>query len=749
MSSKNSSQLFELEQSQEDKSHLADAVAFLNSKPLETQNIAAAAEKFKVSYHTLQHRFSHNKQKILTAPQEDVLLEWMCYQAEEGRPWGKERVRVKVEKLTSRKPSLEWVKAFYACHKDELKFCGTSGLDLKQAQAFNPATMSDHFKKLGDAIKEHKYKLRNIYNFDETGMQIGGGRRSTGKKYFISRRSRAKYKKWSAYLELVTMVECVCADGTKLDLGFIFQGGKTFDMDWFLDHPDIFVGLTENGWTDNFQCEKWFTNVFIPKACAKAGNEEDPILLIFDGHGSHLTDAIQPCDTGCFGPLQRAWIEQMEEIVEETHESMPKHEFVNEYMAVWAVAIKEVTIKAAFRKTGIALFNPNIFTNEDFAPSRVTSIKASLPSSFPEFTSSIINSPDKNAATPSATTSSDPFEASPILGPNGELLDASKITWYNDPNDNKPIPQLSSKSTWDPSASTSSNTAPSQSSTITHDVALFTTSTSAPQSASPKSPGSSQTTAVLNQWGPKLPEFKCTVIHLRLTLRQQIEILNRDLDRTQALYLTEFRCWQALEVHCDLTRHEIGALKHQLHSKKDKAEGWKGKQLQSAAEFLMSSKALECWRQQKAEREEKEAAEQAKQQAKEDAERGAAERRAWLITDTLVRFAGSLKRKKKEELQDIRTPLSIPINTTGQTNAQLIEKIIERLSEDSQMRVDPHFTRLAFALPTQSSTDQPVPDAETEIKEFRVIPNPRSLSPPPPSPSMTSTSPLQLLALNK
>ncbi|KDQ51644.1 hypothetical protein JAAARDRAFT_113283, partial [Jaapia argillacea MUCL 33604] len=160
-----------------------------------------------------------------------------------------------------------------------------------------------------------------------------------------------------------------------------------------------------NGWTDNFQGTEWLTKSFIPQARAKAGNAEDRILLIFDGHGSHLTQEFrdaarnnkvdlfmlpahtthksQPCDVGCFGPLQKVWIDRVERIAVDTDAGMPKHDFVNEYMEIRKLAIKPETVKAAFRKTGIAPFNANIFTEADFAPSRTTSTKASFPPSFP------------------------------------------------------------------------------------------------------------------------------------------------------------------------------------------------------------------------------------------------------------------------------------------------------------------------------------------------------------------------------
>lgn len=83
--------------------------------------------------------------------------------------------------------------------------------------------------------------------------------------------------------------------------------------------------MSENAWTDDFLCTQWFRDVFIPQATAR-NTSGAPILLIYDGHGSHTTAEMrnlaelhnielfclpphtthrtQPLDVGIFGPLQ-------------------------------------------------------------------------------------------------------------------------------------------------------------------------------------------------------------------------------------------------------------------------------------------------------------------------------------------------------------------------------------------------------------------------------------------------------------
>lgn len=97
------------------------------------------------------------------------------------------------------------------------------------------------------------------------------------------------------------------------------------------------VSTSPNGWTDDFLCMEWFKKSFIPQATAQ-NKSGKPILLVYDGHGSHettelcslardnniilfclplhTTHKLQPLDMGVFGPFQRSWIDRCDKIVE-------------------------------------------------------------------------------------------------------------------------------------------------------------------------------------------------------------------------------------------------------------------------------------------------------------------------------------------------------------------------------------------------------------------------------------------------
>ncbi|PCH36863.1 CENP-B protein, partial [Wolfiporia cocos MD-104 SS10] len=138
--------------------------------------------------------------------------------------------------------------------------------------------------------------------------------------------------------------------------------------------------MSPNGWTDNFLCTDWFAKSFIPQAQAHNATGA-PILLIYDGHGSHTTKEmvklaiannihlfclpphtthkLQPLDIGVFGPLQRKWQGHCDDVLNETGEEIHRQEFVREYMSAREASVRPELVQSAFQRCGIAPFNPN------------------------------------------------------------------------------------------------------------------------------------------------------------------------------------------------------------------------------------------------------------------------------------------------------------------------------------------------------------------------------------------------------
>lgn len=66
---------------------------------------------------------------------------------------------------------------------------------------------------------------------DEKGIQMGGGRKNHGRRYYHMRELKQKncYRIHSDSLELVTVVECVSAAGATMPVSFVLAEGPLPD----------------------------------------------------------------------------------------------------------------------------------------------------------------------------------------------------------------------------------------------------------------------------------------------------------------------------------------------------------------------------------------------------------------------------------------------------------------------------------------------------------------------------------------
>jgi hypothetical protein len=224
--------------------HLQEAVQLLRF--MEKPNITLVCKDIKerygvdIPYHTLRNRFlgitrpykeAHCSQQLLAPEAERVLVDWILFYSDTSHPLSKQTIRRKAQCICGKKPSKGWIRLFLG-RWPEITLGKPSGLDPKRAQAFNRPVVSHCLQQLEYLIKKYNIPDRNLYNMDEKGCQRCGGRKSASRKCFVPRTRRPRYKQRSANLELVTIIECVCADGTTLFPGFVFQG-KEFSPEWF------------------------------------------------------------------------------------------------------------------------------------------------------------------------------------------------------------------------------------------------------------------------------------------------------------------------------------------------------------------------------------------------------------------------------------------------------------------------------------------------------------------------------------
>ena len=209
--------------------------------------VRTAALKWRIPIQTLRdrnkgktkpRRQAHCLQQRLSPVGEVVLVAWLQLWADTARPVSISRIQRIARDLSGGKVGKNWVYRFLARHP-ELKLGKPSGLDPKRAQAFNETTVRIHYEELAKALYPG-IKPSNFYNMDEKGCQRGGGRRIRNQKFIIHNGKIIQYRVQSANLELITIIECISADGTHIKPGFIFpQKKSSLEEDWINVDPEI------------------------------------------------------------------------------------------------------------------------------------------------------------------------------------------------------------------------------------------------------------------------------------------------------------------------------------------------------------------------------------------------------------------------------------------------------------------------------------------------------------------------------
>ncbi|RXW20379.1 hypothetical protein EST38_g5483 [Candolleomyces aberdarensis] len=372
----------------------------------------------KIPFSTLQARASgkHNSsqaargaRQLLQPSQEAAVLDWARHNAQSGRPFSATTLRQAAAAVSGKTPGRTWVRGFFQRHRKKIIKSKGSKLDPKRSQNFNKATIKHYFGILGAVDKEYGGLIpEQTWNMDEKGIQMGGGRHNNPTKFFYDRETSSdnRYRISSDNLELVTVIECISAAGESMPVSFVVKG----------DPPDVSdieegkigsVGSSETGWTDNEHGAYWLREVFIPNALDKCKDKSKPIVLIYDGHESHETldieDAVynvsdvdiiiiclpsktthktQPLDVVVFSRVQRRWTAHADDCTFRNNE-ITKSNVIHEYLAMREDAVSPELIRKAFEKTGIYPLNPNVFGEDDFAPSMASSCQAHVPASYP------------------------------------------------------------------------------------------------------------------------------------------------------------------------------------------------------------------------------------------------------------------------------------------------------------------------------------------------------------------------------
>ena len=100
----------------------------------------------------------------------------------------------------------------------------TSPLTSSRAQALNHFTVSSFFEILSHSLKTFNIFASNLYNMNEKGVQMSIGGRA---RVLVDRNQKTVHMNQDDNKELITIVECICANGSALKPLVIMKGMRT------------------------------------------------------------------------------------------------------------------------------------------------------------------------------------------------------------------------------------------------------------------------------------------------------------------------------------------------------------------------------------------------------------------------------------------------------------------------------------------------------------------------------------------
>ncbi|RMZ87477.1 hypothetical protein DV736_g5297, partial [Chaetothyriales sp. CBS 134916] len=356
-------------------------------------NSATAIPSDFGSLQTIQHKgISRSVQQahseslqLLTDGQEEALIQHVNDLSDRGLPPTPQFVRNLVFEIVKKQPGKNWVTTFCKRHRSRIKSLYLRAIDQTRHIADNSAYFEHFYATLKQKVEKYHIKPHNVYNFDEKGFLLGlchSAKRIVGIQQLKSKKIIGASQDGSR--EFISLLACICADGTAIPLALIYQGTSGDLQDTWLEDFDhssdhAYFAASEKGWTNEDLGMKWL-EIFDRHTKDKAGNSRR--LLLVDGHSSHVnlrfidycdrnrillvvlpphsTHRLQPLDVGIFSPLAHAYSQEIDQLIQSScgFSRLTKRSFWRLFAAAWERSVTVSNIKSAFSGPGIVPLEP-------------------------------------------------------------------------------------------------------------------------------------------------------------------------------------------------------------------------------------------------------------------------------------------------------------------------------------------------------------------------------------------------------
>jgi hypothetical protein len=153
-----------------------------------------------------------------------------------GLPLTRETIRNFASVVAKWEVSDAWVTRFLGRNDAFLTSKWTVGMDRTRHIADNEKRYRLYFGLLHYKMRQYEILPENTYNMDEKGFFVGITTRS---KRVFSKASYSRKEVTSALQdgnrEWITLLACICGDGTSLSPGVIYEGKSGLESSWVND----------------------------------------------------------------------------------------------------------------------------------------------------------------------------------------------------------------------------------------------------------------------------------------------------------------------------------------------------------------------------------------------------------------------------------------------------------------------------------------------------------------------------------
>ena len=283
--------------------------------------------------------------------------------------------RVRAVRFKNGRPGKDWVAGFLSRHP-QLKVRRAAAISAAKAWGTSPAKLKEFFEHLRPLLAtdgDEYCSPECVLNYDETAITDDAG----NPKVITRRSSKSPRAVLNNNKTSRSVMFAVTADGECLPPYVCTKTKfKEDELDGFCP-PHCYWDTSKSGWFNMCVFDNWFEAVVAPWAISHQGKHK---VVLGDNLSSHLspvslkraeelgvhfrllppntTHFLQPLDVAFFGPLKRAWRDQLLTYKRiHLNKSLLKRHFAGELKKLVAT-IKQDTIISGFKATGLVPFDP-------------------------------------------------------------------------------------------------------------------------------------------------------------------------------------------------------------------------------------------------------------------------------------------------------------------------------------------------------------------------------------------------------